>query len=123
MNENRKLLNQAKHEAKLSIWRERVRECRNSGLRVYEWCKQNGLNDKTYYKWQREIWDKENEKQEIDPVQSGGGQFTEVPNIYLQTETTKSSIAIQKSGWTIELENNTDPELVRWIIQTVARYV
>ena len=86
MNENRKLLNQAKHEANLAIWRERVRECRNSGLRIYEWCKQNGLNDKTYYKWQREIWDRENEKREIGLSKQEEIQFSEVQNIYLEPE-------------------------------------
>ena len=123
MNENRKLLNQAKHEANLAIWRERVRECRNSGLRIYEWCKQNGLNEKTYYKWQREIWDQENEKREIEPVKQEEIQFSEVPNIYLEPEKKKASVSIEKNGWKIELQNNANPELVSRIIQTVAGYV
>ena len=123
MNENRKLLNQAKHEANLAIWRERVRECRNSGLRIYEWCKQNGLNDKTYYKWQREIWDRENEKREIGLSKQEEIQFSEVQNIYLEPEKDKAGVTIEKSGWKIELQNNANPELVSRIIQTVAGYV
>lgn len=123
MNENRKLLNQAKHEANLAIWRERVRECRNSGLRIYEWCKQNGLNDKTYYKWQREIWDRENEKREIGLSKQEEIQFSEVQNIYLEPEKDKAGVTIEKSGWKIELQNDANPELVTRIIQTVAGYV
>ena len=123
MNENRKLLNQAKHEANLAIWRERVRECRNSGLRIYEWCKQNGLNDKTYYKWQREIWDRENEKREIGLSKQEEIQFSEVQNIYLENEKDKAGVTIEKSGWKIELQNDANPELVIRIIQTVAEYV
>ena len=123
MNENRKLLNQAKHEANLAIWRERVRECRNSGLRIYEWCKQNGLNDKTYYKWQREIWDRENEKREIGLSKQEEMQFSEVQNIYLEPEKDKVGVTIEKSGWKIELQNDANPELVIRIIQTVAEYV
>ena len=123
MNKNRKLLNQAKHEANLAIWRERVRECRNSGLRIYEWCKQNGLNDKTYYKWQREIWDRENEKREIGLSKQEGIQFSEVQNIYLEPEKDKAGVTIEKSGWKIELQNDANPELVIRIIQTVAEYV
>lgn len=123
MNENRKLLNQAKHEANLAIWRERVRECRNSGLRIYEWCKQNGLNDKTYYKWQREIWDRENEKREIGLSKQEEIQFSEVQNIYLEPEKDKAGVTIEKSGWKIELQNDANPELVIRIIQTVAGYV
>lgn len=123
MNENRKLLNQAKHEANLAIWRERVRECRNSGLRIYEWCKQNGLNDKTYYKWQREIWERENEKREIGLSKQEEIQFSEVQNIYLEPEKDKAGVTIEKSGWKIELQNDANPELVIRIIQTVAEYV
>ena len=123
MNENRKLLNQAKHEANLAIWRERVRECRNSGLRIYEWYKQNGLNDKTYYKWQREIWDRENEKREIGLSKQEEIQFSEVQNIYLEPEKDKAGVTIEKSGWKIELQNDANPELVIRIIQTVAEYV
>jgi len=123
MNKNRKLLNQAKHEANLAIWRERVRECRNSGLRIYEWCKQNGLNDKTYYKWQREIWERENEKREIGLSKQEEIQFSEVQNIYLEPEKDKAGVTIEKSGWKIELQNDANPELVIRIIQTVAEYV
>lgn len=123
MNKNRKLLNQAKHEANLAIWRERVRECRNSGLRIYEWCKQNGLNDKTYYKWQREIWERENEKREIGLSKQEEIQFSEVQNIYLEPEKDKAGVTIEKSGWKIELQNDANPELVTRIIQTVAGYV
>lgn len=30
-------------------WAERIRQCRESGLTVSEWCSENGINLKTYY--------------------------------------------------------------------------
>lgn len=45
----------ASHEAKLALWTERIRECKASGLTVKEWCRQNGLGDKSYYYWMRKI--------------------------------------------------------------------
>lgn len=30
-------------------WAERIRQCRESGLTVSEWCRENGINLKTYY--------------------------------------------------------------------------
>lgn len=30
-------------------WAERVRRCRESGLTVSEWCRENSINPKTYY--------------------------------------------------------------------------
>lgn len=42
-----------KHMARLSEWKERIVECRNSGQKVQAWCEQNGINPKTYYRWER----------------------------------------------------------------------
>jgi len=39
--------------ARLSEWKERIVECRNSGQPVLAWCGQNGINPKTYYRWER----------------------------------------------------------------------
>lgn len=36
-------------------WAERVRRCRESGLTVSEWCRENGINLKTYYYHLRKI--------------------------------------------------------------------
>ena len=42
-----------KHMARLSEWKERIVDCRNSGQAVQAWCEQNGINPKTYYRWER----------------------------------------------------------------------
>lgn len=42
-----------KHMARLSEWKERIFVCRNSGQPVLAWCGQNGINPKTYYRWER----------------------------------------------------------------------
>lgn len=36
-------------------WVERIRQCRESGLTVSEWCRQNSINPKTYYYHLRKI--------------------------------------------------------------------
>lgn len=46
---------EAKHQAMLNEWKDRIIDCRNSGLRVSEWCEINGFNLQTYYRWEREI--------------------------------------------------------------------
>lgn len=45
----------AKHQAKLAQWRTRVAECRSSGMSVREWCAEQRIGYKTYYRWEREI--------------------------------------------------------------------
>ena len=38
-----------KRQLMLEEWEKQVIDCRSSGLTVQEWCRQNGVNDKTYY--------------------------------------------------------------------------
>ena len=47
--------NEAKHEARLRGWRERVQERRSSGQSVKEWCAGHGVSTATYYRWEREV--------------------------------------------------------------------
>ena len=42
---------------KLALWAERISECRNSGQNVKTWCKENGICEQTYYKWQRRLFE------------------------------------------------------------------
>ena len=40
---------------KLALWAGRISECRNSGQNVKTWCRENGICELTYYKWQRRL--------------------------------------------------------------------
>lgn len=42
-----------KHRAKLQEWSEKIAECRGSGKNVKEWCREQGINTKTYYYWEK----------------------------------------------------------------------
>ena len=42
-----------KRLADLAQWKERVAECRSSGMKVREWCKVHGICVQTYYRWER----------------------------------------------------------------------
>ena len=39
----------ATHKAKLALWAERIQECHESGMSVKDWCRSQGISDKTYY--------------------------------------------------------------------------
>ena len=47
--------NEAKHEARVSEWAKRVRECRSSGLSVKAWCEEREIKPATYYRWEHEV--------------------------------------------------------------------
>lgn len=38
-----------KNKVRINEWSEMVKDCRNSGLTVQQWCDANGINIKTYY--------------------------------------------------------------------------
>ena len=38
-----------KKQVQKAEWAERIRKCRESGLTVSKWCRENGINLKTYY--------------------------------------------------------------------------
>lgn len=41
--------------ASLAQWKERVAECRSSGMKVADWCVMNGICASTYYRWERSV--------------------------------------------------------------------
>ena len=53
-------------------WGERIRECRNSGMQVKDWCEANGIAVSTYYKQQRKVFDAAKRQARTSP------QFVEI---------------------------------------------
>ena len=61
---------------KLALWAGRISECRSSGQNVKTWCRENGVCEQTYYKWQRRLFEIAQTQQEVQfaeitPTQSG----------------------------------------------------
>ena len=50
--------------ARVALWVNRVSECRSSGLSVKVWCEENGVNQQTYYKWQKRLFDMAQEQRQ-----------------------------------------------------------
>ena len=44
-----------KHHAKQQEWAAQIQNCRSRGLSVRAWCRQEGINASTYYRWEREL--------------------------------------------------------------------
>ena len=42
---------------KLAEWAVRISECRNSGQSVKTWCRENGIREQTYYRWQKRLFE------------------------------------------------------------------
>ena len=115
----------AKHESYLQLWRGRVMECRNSGKTIAVWCRENGINIKTYYFWQKRVWDKETQTL----IQSGQNQLPQAQavqfaQVNLGMETSSDAdIVIRKDDWTVEIRNTAHPALLNTVLQAVIRGV
>ena len=64
---------------RLENWTAKIMACRGSGMTVRAWCQENGLSEKTYYYWQRRLFQTLSEQQqavrqpafaEVTPVQA-----------------------------------------------------
>lgn len=115
----------AKHESYLQLWRNRVMECRNSGKTIAVWCKENEINIKTYYFWQKRVWDKETQtliqSEQNQIPQSSSVQFAQV-NLGMESSS-DADIVIRKDDWTVEIRNTANPTLVSTILQAVIHSV
>ena len=84
-----------KKEVKLTQWAEMVRIRNESGLTVTDWCKQNGINLKTYYYRLKRVRQKvcdELERHDIVPIEPGDEPVTKTEKIELSVGKVKISI-------------------------------
>ena len=94
--------------ARTSQWAERIACCRNSGLSVKDWCKQEGLSENAYFYWQRKV------RQES---RSDETQFVEVTSGRHQKP--KVAATIQAKGIHIEIHTGADQETISALLQGI----
>ena len=71
---------------KLAQWVVRISECGNSDQNVKTWCRENGICEQTYYRWQKYLFEMTKAEQ--------GVQFAEVT----RAQSVHSDNAVVKSG-------------------------
>lgn len=50
-------------QERLENWTAKIMACRSSGMTVRAWCQENSLSEKTYYYWQRRLFQALSEQQ------------------------------------------------------------
>ena len=97
-----------KKEVKVSQWAEMVRQRNESGLTVTDWCKENGINLKTYYyrlKRVRQAVCNEIDQHDIVPVEPIVG-----------TEITAEKIEISVGDVKVSLPDNFNESALRRLL-------
>ena len=119
--------NEAKHEASLRGWRERVQECRSSGQSVKEWCAGHGVNTATYYRWEREVLGRANgtlAKVEECQGTEEEAKFVELPDVRRNRKRNHGEMRIvaelEMTKGTIRFYEGADTEMIRALCEATS---
>ena len=91
---------------KLALWAGRITECRNSGQPVKMWCKENGICEQTYYKWQKRLFEIAQSQQEA--------QFAEVTP---RRVASGIAVTVQLGGMEAQIHNGADIAAVESVLR------
>lgn len=111
------------HQIRCERWLKIINECLASGMKKSEWCKANGISDKSFYYWQRILRneayiDAVTTKQVPVTVPTSVPQevsFVELKAPSLQETLTSAfqpAIIIRQGAMSLEISNHASPELL-----------
>lgn len=93
---------------RVEVWGQRIAACRSSGMTVREWCSQEGLSEKTYYYWQRKLYQMVLEE----------SSFVEIPAT--PTPTTSAVVAtVQISGICASIHPGADEQTLASLLRAM----
>ena len=93
---------------KLALWAGRISECRNSGQNVKARCRENGVCEQTYYKWQKRLFEMAQAQQEI--------QFAEVTPVY-PLRCGNVAVTVRVSGAEADIHSGVDAATVETVLR------
>ena len=96
---------------RVQLWAERIAECRSSGMSVRAWCRENEISEKTYYYWQRRLY-----QQLVSTTETVS--FAAVPQGIQTGQSSGAAAKISLSGATIEIYPEADAQMIQAILQT-----
>ena len=93
---------------KLALWTSRISECRNSGQNVKAWCKENGVCEQTYYKWQRRLFEMAQAQQEV--------QFAEITPVQ-SVRCSNVAVTVRIAGTEADIHSGADAATVEAVLR------
>ena len=93
---------------KLAVWAGRISECRSSGQNVKVWCKENGICEQTYYRWQKRLFEMAKTQQEI--------QFAEVTPVQ-SVHSGNVAVTVRIAGAEADIHGGADAATVETVLR------
>ena len=100
----------AKQE-RLENWTARIMACRGSGMTVREWCRENSLSEKTYYYWQRRLFDTLSQQQAVQPT------FAEITPSKMNRLDSGIAVTVRISGAEADIHAGADAATVETVLR------
>ncbi len=109
-----------KHEMLKAQWQRIIKEQKESGLSIREWCRENDVSHSKFYYWQRIIREEALIKAGTLAI-TGQTQFVEVNSGITEIKTSnQGSCAILRSnGNVIEILNGADPNTLYIVLNLI----
>ena len=98
-------------QERLENWTARIMACRGSGMTVRAWCRENGLSEKTYYYWQRRLFQALSEQQKVHQT-----AFAEVtpPQLVCSGNV---AVTVRISGAEADIHSGADAAFVETVLR------
>lgn len=93
-----------------------IQQCRASGLSIREWCRQNGVGESTFYKWQRTLREKMVAQSESIPALV---PISTKDNASPETSDPECPICICFHGADIKIKNSASPDLIHAVLKSL----
>lgn len=107
---------QISDEVRMKEWMQRIKTCRESGLPVARWCRENNVVEPTYYYWLKKI-----RKLALDSIDDGGPDIVNITPVVthmVKNESCASDnkfLKMIKGNLTVEIP----VECSEWVLEKV----
>ncbi len=94
------------YQQKAALWLSRIEACRSSGMRVQDWCADQGLSYHTYYKWQQKLFH----------AYTSGQQFYEVN---CEKPLGKAAVTLRTGEYSLDIYAGADSGTIASVLKAI----
>lgn len=107
---------QVKQHLRSEHWKKLISECQSSGMSVRAWCKQNSINEQTYYRNLKKIRQEICESLPVPTKSIEKAAVFKKLDIQTPIPNTKAAVMIHLPVATIEVQNGVDQQTVEAVL-------
>ena len=98
------------NEYRTHQWMSIVKECHDSRMSVRAWCKEQGVNEKSFYYWQQKF--RKAACSELEKNQETGIAPINWTKLATAVQTPEATLSVEINGCRVIVSNATAPELL-----------